>query len=187
MAHYFSFLSPKPHLMAVRLSVPLIPVSGHRLFLRHQHTANGDDGGYLSLRCHPPPPLLMLRFSSSRRPSAARSSQDTAVFDSDVGPSDALTSVDTVEGELDSSQLSIWKQMKEIAMFAGPATGLWISGPLMSLIDTMVIGQGSSIELAALGSWFFFMFVDFSCSRTLVQLFALELLFCGFRSWYCFL
>ncbi|MED6125743.1 Protein DETOXIFICATION 46, chloroplastic [Stylosanthes scabra] len=46
---------------------------------------------------------------------------------------------------------SIWKQMKEIVMFTGPATGLWLCGPLMSLIDTAVIGQGSSIELAALG------------------------------------
>ncbi|XP_020091487.1 protein DETOXIFICATION 46, chloroplastic-like isoform X4 [Ananas comosus] len=49
-----------------------------------------------------------------------------------------------------SDSTSIWKQMKEIALFAGPATGLWICGPLMSLIDTMVIGQGSSLELAAL-------------------------------------
>ncbi|XP_038714409.1 protein DETOXIFICATION 46, chloroplastic-like [Tripterygium wilfordii] len=46
---------------------------------------------------------------------------------------------------------NIWNQMKEIVMFTGPATGLWICGPLMSLIDTVVIGQGSSIELAALG------------------------------------
>ncbi|GMY05662.1 protein DETOXIFICATION 46, chloroplastic [Fagus crenata] len=46
---------------------------------------------------------------------------------------------------------SIWKQMKEIVMFTGPATGLWICGPLMSLMDTAIIGQGSSIELAALG------------------------------------
>ena len=52
-------------------------------------------------------------------------------------------------------------------MFTGPATGLWICGPLMSLIDTAVIGQGSSIELAALGIplfyaikfVFFFLFV----------------------------
>ncbi|PSS21694.1 Protein DETOXIFICATION 46 like [Actinidia chinensis var. chinensis] len=35
--------------------------------------------------------------------------------------------------------------------FSGPAIGLWICGPLMSLIDTVVIGQGSSLELAALG------------------------------------
>lgn len=48
---------------------------------------------------------------------------------------------------------SIWKQMKEIVMFSGPATGLWICAPLMSLIDTAVIGQGSSIELAALGNF----------------------------------
>ncbi|PRQ23961.1 putative multi antimicrobial extrusion protein [Rosa chinensis] len=52
-------------------------------------------------------------------------------------------------GELESQ--SIWNQMKEIVMFTGPATGIWISGPLMSLIDTVVVGQGSSIELAALG------------------------------------
>ncbi|CAK7329627.1 unnamed protein product [Dovyalis caffra] len=46
---------------------------------------------------------------------------------------------------------SIWEQMKEIVMFTGPATGLWLCGPLMSLIDTAVIGQRSSLELAALG------------------------------------
>ncbi|KAG4973769.1 hypothetical protein JHK87_030590 [Glycine soja] len=45
----------------------------------------------------------------------------------------------------------IWDQIKEIVMFTGPATGLWICGPLMSLIDTAVIGQRSSVELAALG------------------------------------
>ncbi|XVE67040.1 hypothetical protein DITRI_Ditri08aG0128500 [Diplodiscus trichospermus] len=46
---------------------------------------------------------------------------------------------------------SIWNQIKKIVKFSGPATGLWICGPLMSLIDTAVIGQGSSVELAALG------------------------------------
>jgi len=54
-----------------------------------------------------------------------------------------------VEKEL--ANQGIWIQMKEIVKFTGPATGLWICGPLMSLIDTAVIGQGSSIELAALG------------------------------------
>ncbi|XP_062176441.1 protein DETOXIFICATION 46, chloroplastic-like [Alnus glutinosa] len=46
---------------------------------------------------------------------------------------------------------SIWSKMKEIMMFSGPATGLWICAPLMSLISTAVIGRGSSTELAALG------------------------------------
>ncbi|KAL2460086.1 MATE efflux family protein 4 [Abeliophyllum distichum] len=46
---------------------------------------------------------------------------------------------------------SLWSQMVEIVKFSGPAVGLWICGPLMSLIDTAVIGQVSSIELAALG------------------------------------
>ncbi|XP_041998753.1 protein DETOXIFICATION 46, chloroplastic-like [Salvia splendens] len=46
---------------------------------------------------------------------------------------------------------SLWIQMVEIAKFSGPAVGLWICAPLMSLIDTAVIGQCSSVELAALG------------------------------------
>ncbi|XP_050231281.1 protein DETOXIFICATION 46, chloroplastic-like [Mercurialis annua] len=54
-------------------------------------------------------------------------------------------------GKVGRTGAGIWKQMKEIVMFTGPATGLWLCGPLMSLIDTAVIGQGSSIELAALG------------------------------------
>ncbi|GAV62377.1 MatE domain-containing protein [Cephalotus follicularis] len=53
--------------------------------------------------------------------------------------------------EIELGNQSMWNQIKEILMFTGPATGLWICGPLMSLIDTAVIGQGSSIELAALG------------------------------------
>ncbi|MED6151408.1 Protein DETOXIFICATION 46, chloroplastic [Stylosanthes scabra] len=70
---------------------------------------------------------------------------------------EGLTGEDEEEGiarEIAKEELanqSIWKQMKEIVMFTGPATGLWLCGPLMSLIDTAVIGQGSSIELAALG------------------------------------
>ncbi|KAF3681765.1 MATE efflux family protein 4, chloroplastic [Capsicum annuum] len=50
-----------------------------------------------------------------------------------------------------SGNESIWAQVVEIVKFSGPAVGLWLCGPLMSLIDTAVIGQGSSIELAALG------------------------------------
>ncbi|KAG9155309.1 hypothetical protein Leryth_021722 [Lithospermum erythrorhizon] len=46
---------------------------------------------------------------------------------------------------------SIWKQMVEIAKFSGPACGLWLCWPLMSLIDTAVVGQTSSLQLAALG------------------------------------
>ncbi|GMJ12736.1 EDS5 HOMOLOGUE [Hibiscus trionum] len=55
-----------------------------------------------------------------------------------------------IKGEELANQ-SIWQQLKEIVVFTGPATGLWLCGPMMSLIDTAVIGQGSSIELAALG------------------------------------
>ncbi|KAI9127910.1 hypothetical protein K1719_000903 [Acacia pycnantha] len=61
---------------------------------------------------------------------------------------------DEVVEEVEKKELadqSIWVQMKEIIKFTAPAMGLWICGSLMSLIDTAVIGQGSSIELAALG------------------------------------
>ncbi|XP_031271674.1 protein DETOXIFICATION 46, chloroplastic-like isoform X1 [Pistacia vera] len=68
---------------------------------------------------------------------------------------------------------SLWNQIKEIMMFTGPATGIWICGPLMSLIDTAVIGQGSSVELAALGPGtvlcdnmsYIFMFLSISTSN----------------------
>ncbi|GAU29904.1 hypothetical protein TSUD_62780 [Trifolium subterraneum] len=49
------------------------------------------------------------------------------------------------------AEQSVWNQMKEIVKFTGPAIGLWLCDPLMSLIDTAVVGQGSSTELAALG------------------------------------
>ena len=46
--------------------------------------------------------------------------------------------------------------LKELANFAGPAIVLWISGPLLTLIDTSAVGlcsgaEGSALEIAALG------------------------------------
>lgn len=52
---------------------------------------------------------------------------------------------DGIEGK------NFFEQLREIVAFAGPALGIWLSGPLMSLIDTAVIGNSSSLELAALG------------------------------------
>ena len=46
---------------------------------------------------------------------------------------------------------SMMKQISEIIFFAGPVLGIWLSGPIMSLIDTSVVGNSSSLELAALG------------------------------------
>ena len=60
-----------------------------------------------------------------------------------------------IEGEELGNQ-GLLNQLKEIVTFTGPAIGLWICGPLMSLIDTAVIGQGSAVELAALGFFYFF-------------------------------
>lgn len=70
-----------------------------------------------------------------------------------VDGQDEENRVEIVESERKefSGNDSIWSQMVEIAKFSGPAVGLWLCGPVMSLIDTAVIGQGSSTELAALG------------------------------------
>ncbi|XP_057527640.1 protein DETOXIFICATION 46, chloroplastic-like [Amaranthus tricolor] len=78
----------------------------------------------------------------------------------------------TNEGDNLADQ-NVWDQMIEIVRFSGPAAGLWICGPLMSLIDTAVIGQSSSIELAALGPGtvlcdyigFVFMFLSIATSN----------------------
>lgn len=94
--------------------------------------------------------------------------------------------VEVVKGK-DLESQSIWNQMREIAMFTAPATGLWICGPLMSLIDTAVIGQGSSIELAALGNFseflvdfFFFSLLNSFAREVFFFFFVISFLFPGF-------
>lgn len=85
--------------------------------------------------------------SSSQEFASENDISDTSVSLSEEKEEEKAVEVKT-EGLADQS---IWNQIKEIMKFTGPATGLWICGPLMSLIDTAVIGQGSSLELAALG------------------------------------
>jgi hypothetical protein len=48
---------------------------------------------------------------------------------------------------------NFFEQLRDIVVFAGPALGIWLSGPIMSLIDTAVVGNSSSLELAALGKF----------------------------------
>lgn len=85
--------------------------------------------------------------SSSQEFASENDISNTSVSLSEEKEEEKAVEVKT-EGLADQS---IWNQIKEIMKFTGPATGLWICGPLMSLIDTAVIGQGSSLELAALG------------------------------------
>ncbi|XP_024371604.1 protein DETOXIFICATION 46, chloroplastic isoform X2 [Physcomitrium patens] len=58
------------------------------------------------------------------------------------------TEVERLQG---AEEKSLIEQLKDIFVFAGPALGIWLSGPIMGIIDTAVIGQSSSLELAALG------------------------------------
>lgn len=41
-----------------------------------------------------------------------------------------------MKGEEFVANESLWNQIIEIMKFSGPATALWVCGPLMSLIDT---------------------------------------------------
>jgi len=94
-----------------------------------------------------PPPAARLRLLLLLRPprlggSQARFARAVRCAGEDGGDGDG----DAAAGA------GIWEQVRDIVVFAGPALGLWICGPLMSLIDTMVIGQTSALQLAALGS-----------------------------------
>ncbi|MCO5552859.1 hypothetical protein L7F22_006377 [Adiantum nelumboides] len=69
--------------------------------------------------------------------------------DESAGPlANKEESLHFIDGNEDKNLL---QQMWDIVVFAGPALGIWLSGPLMSLIDTAVVGKNSSLELAALG------------------------------------
>ncbi|KAF5754601.1 putative multi antimicrobial extrusion protein [Helianthus annuus] len=74
----------------------------------------------------------------------------TSSSDSDEDEKDVASKMTVVQQDLAGNE-SLWEQLVEILKFSGPAAGLWLGGPLMSLIDTAVIGQSSSVELAALG------------------------------------
>ena len=67
------------------------------------------------------------------------------------GNSAMLDEEKEVEEEQKMTFKSMMKQISEIIFFAGPVLGIWLSGPIMSLIDTAVVGNSSSLELAALG------------------------------------
>ncbi|KAK4724479.1 hypothetical protein R3W88_027258 [Solanum pinnatisectum] len=77
-------------------------------------------------------------------------SDENETSSSDAESSDSVGNEQKVMVEFSANE-SIWNQTVDIIKFSGPAVGLWLCGPLMSLIDTAVVGQGSSIELAALG------------------------------------
>jgi hypothetical protein len=94
------------------------------------------------------------------------------------------------EEEIEVKELveqSIWIQMKEIVLFTGPAIGLWLCGPLMSLIDTAVVGQGSSIELAALGIFLIALPFTVKLLKLRNNVWCIWILFSLSRSCYCFL
>jgi len=101
----------------------------------------------------PPPPGTRLRLllrpprlggSQARFARAVRCAAEASAV--------ARAAEDGGDGGEEAAGAGIWEQVRDIVVFAGPALGLWICGPLMSLIDTMVIGQTSALQLAALGS-----------------------------------
>ncbi|CAH8372377.1 unnamed protein product [Eruca vesicaria subsp. sativa] len=110
--------------------------------------------------CKPPFPSFRSSVKSHRLISSCSSPNQELVVDETESISPEVNELVKVAGEVEVEEVkkvdgladqSIWGKMKEIVMFTGPAAGLWVCGPLMSLIDTAVIGQGSSLELAALG------------------------------------
>ncbi|CAN6242821.1 unnamed protein product [Urochloa humidicola] len=128
-------------------------MSAHLRLLSAAHLipAPAPAGAPISLHRHrlpgaPLPPAARLRLLRATRfeesPRSSRAGRCRCA-------SSAVTRVGEDGG--DQAAAGIWEQVKDIVVFAGPALGLWICGPLMSLIDTMVIGQTSALQLAALG------------------------------------
>lgn len=107
----------------------------------------------------PPLPAARLRLLRATRLEESRGS-------SRAGPCRCAGSAVARVGDDGGDQAAgIWEQVRDIVVFAGPALGLWICGPLMSLIDTMVIGQTSALQLAALGP-FSFAFLSITIQHT---------------------
>lgn len=89
--------------------------------------------------------LLFTRLNSKNYAAISSISESGEPNEGELEIENSKIKVDDLAGN------DMWKQLVEIVKFSGPAAGLWLCGPLMSLIDTAVIGQSSSVELAALG------------------------------------
>eukprot|EP00897_Mesotaenium_endlicherianum_P001226 jgi/Mesen1/1130/ME000123S00295 len=50
-----------------------------------------------------------------------------------------------------SQDKTVLEQLQTIVGFVGPSFGIWLANPIMSIIDTAVVGRQSTLELAALG------------------------------------
>ncbi|TKY67611.1 MATE efflux family protein 4 [Spatholobus suberectus] len=145
--------------MAFKLSSTPLPCSLHSSPRPNRNSTLSNH--WLPRRFFPPslPPTLCLSsaasvstfhrtgFVTARAFQSQGESQTSEVFEEE----DKDEEISRQGEKKELANQGIWGQIKEIVMFTGPATGLWICGPLMSLIDTAVIGQRSSIELAALG------------------------------------
>lgn len=80
--------------------------------------------------------------------STVNSSANGSVASKVIEASRTVKKVSIITKEEDKD---LFQMMNLVFGFAGPALVIWFSSPLMSLIDTAVIGRGSSLELAALG------------------------------------
>ncbi|XP_027354548.1 protein DETOXIFICATION 46, chloroplastic-like isoform X4 [Abrus precatorius] len=119
----------------------LIPTSNHCLPLR------------LFAPSLPPNSCLSASVSAFRRAGfvtacAFRSQEHTGEGESQISDVSEEEKEDEIVRQGEKKELAnqgIWSQVKEIVMFTGPATGLWICGPLMSLIDTAIIGPATVV------------------------------------------
>ncbi|KAF8410514.1 hypothetical protein HHK36_003044 [Tetracentron sinense] len=180
--------------LACSSHIPSIRIPNNWRFSFHVPIASRFDSSASSSCSSLAPSILSvsLRTNSRNRfktacssPSGLDSGEKSGNDESNVSISsvgeEAMEVIQSVTGDFRENE-SIWKQMKEIAIFAAPATGLWICGPLMSLIDTAVIGLGSSVELAALGPAtvvcdylsYVFMFLSISTSNMVATSLARE-------------
>ena len=89
---------------------------------------------------------MALGSRSTQRPYELRAASSTTFLDSPKNPEPAKEM--SQHASCNSSHVTLG----QILRFSLPTLGIWISSPLLSLIDTSVVGRcASSLELAALG------------------------------------
>mmetsp|Transcript_16775 Transcript_16775/g.21544 ORF Transcript_16775/g.21544 Transcript_16775/m.21544 type:complete len:706 (-) Transcript_16775:362-2479(-) len=70
------------------------------------------------------------------------------------GPTDEKVSVEDMEQiQEEKGVTTVYKtpSTKELLLFTIPTLAMWLAGPVMSMVDTSVVGRHNSIQLAALG------------------------------------
>ena len=88
--------------------------------------------------------------STSNQSTSSSTDSSTATSSSPIPTTDFTPTALVVRDRFERDQ-SLIDLFAELAAFTAPLLAIWISGPILSLVDAAVVGATSTVELAALG------------------------------------